>query len=184
MPFPQPANLTGPIQPLDAFSRLLDVVIASSPGNQAETLNALRDAATRYQHNGAIQRITTGERQLANQLPILAAGELLAPRDAYGFTLDAPVIGHAADGSHGQRPTGKPDAPSSAGLNGQTLPAASARQAATPPASPAPVHHAFPSAQQGKAKHALAREFDPQRSAGGRLDQPLGKPSSVSRRSS
>jgi hypothetical protein len=67
----------GPAEPVDAYSRLLDVVIASSPVSQADTLNALRDAITRYQLNGPIQRVTTGERQLLNQLQILAVGELL-----------------------------------------------------------------------------------------------------------
>lgn len=71
----QPA--IGPAEPIDAYSRLLDVVIASSPVSQADTLNALRDAITRYQLNGPIQRVTTGERQLLNQLQILAVGELL-----------------------------------------------------------------------------------------------------------
>ena len=177
MPFAKPTNLIGPIEPLDAYSRLLDVVIAGSPGNQAETLQALHDAVPRYQHNGAVQRVTHTERNLLNHLQMIAGCELLAPSDEYGFTLDAPAIDHAADGSHGQRPTDKPDAPSPAEPHGQSRPEANAHQAATSPASPAPVHHAFPSAQQGKAKHALAREFDPQRSAGGRLDQPLGKPS-------
>jgi hypothetical protein len=76
---PQPAF--GPAEPVDAYSRLLDVVIASSPVSQADTLNALRDAITRYQLNGPIQRVTTGEQQLlsqlVNQLQILAVGELL-----------------------------------------------------------------------------------------------------------
>lgn len=72
---PQPAF--GPAEPIDAYSRLLDVVIASSPVSQADTLNALHDAITRYQLNGPMQRITTGERQLLNQLQILAVGELL-----------------------------------------------------------------------------------------------------------
>lgn len=72
---PQPAF--GPAEIVDAYSRMLDVVIASSPVSQADTLNALRDAITRYQLNGAIQRVTTGERQLLNQLQILAVGELL-----------------------------------------------------------------------------------------------------------
>ena len=71
----------GPAEPVDAYSRLLDVVIASSPVSQADTLNALRDAITRYQLNGPIQRVTTGEQQLlsqlVNQLQILAVGELL-----------------------------------------------------------------------------------------------------------
>ncbi|MCC4259210.1 hypothetical protein LL270_00890 [Pseudomonas aestusnigri] len=177
MSFPQPTKLTGPVLPLDAFSRVLDVVIAGSPGNQAETRQALQAAITRYQNNGAIERVTSGERLLLNHLQILAAGELLAPRDAYGFMLDAPVIGSAADGSRGRRPAGKPDEPSSAAQQGQSQPAATARQAATPPVSPAPLRPVSPSALQGTAKRVSAHESDLQPSEGGRFDQPSGKPS-------
>lgn len=67
-----------PIEPLDAWRRALDVVIASAPtGYQADVIQQLQDATRSYQQLGPITRITAGELKTCNQLHYLAVGQLL-----------------------------------------------------------------------------------------------------------
>lgn len=190
MPFTlQPAF--GPAEPADAYGRFLDVVIAGSPLSQAETLTALHDAATRYQHNGAIQRITTGERQLPNQLQILAVGELLTAgpsaspatsgesRNAYGFTHRDQSFGTALAPAetHAPQPVGQPDTPSVAEREAQRVDQASERSEEQIASSQAQAVAGSQSALQGTAKPSPYLPSALQASKGACLDQPSGKPS-------
>ena len=182
----QPA--IGPAEPIDAYSRLLDVVIASSPVSQADTLNALHDAIARYQHNGAIQRITTGERQLVNQLQILAVGELLTAgpdaqddgaRNAYGFTHRDQSFGKAPAPAEtpAPRPAAQPDNSSAAEREAQRVDQASEHSEEQTASSQAQAAAGSQSALPGTAKPSPYQPSALQASEGGRVDQPSGKPS-------
>jgi|TARA_Y100001001_G_scaffold105075_1_gene102769 hypothetical protein len=178
----------GPAEPIDAYSRLLDVVIASSPVSQADTLNALRDAITRYQHNGAIQRITTGERQLLNQLQILAVGELLTAgpiaqgdeaRNAYGFTHRDRSFGKAPAPAEtpALRPADQPDTSSAAERGAQRVDQASEHSEERIASSQA---QAAPGSQFALPDTAKPLPYRPSALQGSKdacLDQPSGKPS-------
>lgn len=104
------------IEPLDAWRRTLDVVIASAPtGYGAQVIRELQDALRYYQQHGPIQRVTQGELKTCNQLTYLAAGQLMlcAPKpavDALGFTRESRVIGFEQrfdDGGYVHTPTGE-----------------------------------------------------------------------------
>ncbi|WP_339844346.1 hypothetical protein [uncultured Halopseudomonas sp.] len=110
------------IDPLDAWRRVLDVVIASAPvGYGPQVIQQLQDALRSYQQQGPIQRVTVGERKTCNQLTYLAVGQLIlcAPRpriDSHGFPSNAKVIGHQRfdDGGYVHTPAAAPDRPTSA----------------------------------------------------------------------
>lgn len=104
------------IEPLDAWRRALDVVIASAPtSGAAQVIRELQDALRSYQQHGPIQRVTQGELKTCNQLTYLAVSQLMlcAPKpavDALGFTRESRVIGFEQrfdDGGYVHTPTGE-----------------------------------------------------------------------------
>ncbi|PKM31754.1 MAG: hypothetical protein CVV07_01175 [Gammaproteobacteria bacterium HGW-Gammaproteobacteria-11] len=146
------------IEPLDAWRRALDVVIASAPvGHETLVAQQLQDALRSYQQQGPIQRVTMGERKACNQLTYLAVGQLIlcAPKpaiDVQGFPRNAKVIGEQRfhDGGYVHTPVARPARPASAGqllqqqmerrassLTTENCPVALVHHCASQPAQPA-----------------------------------------------
>ncbi len=150
---------------LDHWRRALDVLIACAPGHPADVANHLRDASMGM---NAKPQPTAQEKSLVLRLLIAADVALHAsrtaheeePRDVYGFTLHAPLIGTdlSAFATLAQQPVGQPGAAPSDEHAARTEPLASSLPATNCSSIQDRATPESPSLQPGAASHVPGHE--------------------------
>lgn len=172
--------------PMDAWRAALDVLIACAPGSEVSVAWHLSNARLANWAQVDRSAATPGGAALVDRLMLLAAGGLISqscrsaeePRNAFGFTHRAPLLGidFSADAVRERQPVAQPAAASIAAREALEALLASSQPAASVPRSTDQSPLAAPSLLQEKAMPEREHSSAPRSVEG----ESLGRPSDES----